>query len=599
MSQALDQVRDSDLLHGLDDAQVEAILDHARSLHFPSGQVVCREGEAGESMYLIASGRVKVSVLRDTGQEVTLNFLGRGNHFGELAMLIGAPRSATVTAVLDTELLELTRDDFHRLMTSVPHFAANLCRTLGTWLRQGISGRQRPQPIMVAAVVRRDGPAGRLARDLAAALPGDPPPLVLSDRADQWNGAARAIPQLDAQRCDAAALHGLIGAAVEQEQRVLLDVHADSVADEMLRQCEQVWWLALPADEQQIGDTLPDRIRRDQKLIETLQLVWVHRLGGSPPVVVKHDVPVAQADLRIAYQDGSTPRFRPHDVARLVHRLQGVRIGLALGGGGGRGMAHLGVLQALENEGIYFDRIVGTSAGALMGAFYSAGFQADQMIELMQREMTPPAWMRWMPQSKRWYLLTAFRLGLVDRKLRRYMGDRDFEQLLVPMHTVSVDLITGNAIVREQGDVIDAVLESINHPVFGKPILRPGAALVDGGVLVNVPATVLRQRDVDFVLAVDVGSKLGPHFVGNRPGMQVGEMRQPGYISTLIRVSEVQARSLASLHMSESDFLIAPDTSDFAFEDFTRGDELMEIGRAATEQALPQLKQALADVVRA
>jgi predicted acylesterase/phospholipase RssA len=173
------------------------------------------------------------------------------------------------------------------------------------------------------------------------------------------------------------------------------------------------------------------------------------------------------------------------------------------------------------------------------------------------------------------------------------MGDRDFSQLLTPLHTVGVDLISGDSVVRESGDVIDAVMESINHPAFGKPILRPGEALVDGGVLINVPTTVLRQRNVDFVLAIDVGSKLGKQFGGNRPGMRLSEMRRPGYISTLIRVSEVQQRSLAALHMSQSDFVIAPDTSAYSFEDFTYGKELVEIGRAAAEESLPQLKQAL------
>lgn len=603
MPQVLEQVRDSGLFQGLDDAQVEAILARAQPAHHRSGQVICREGEAGESMYLIVSGRVRVGVLRDTGQEAPLNFLGRGNHFGELAMLVGAPRSATVTAVLDTELLELTRDDFQRLLVDVPHFAANLCRTLGAWLRQGIAGRQRPQPLMVAAVVRCDGPAAQLARQLAAALPAGEIPLVLSDRAEQWQGDSRAavreLPQDDSGACDVAVLHTLIAEAVERRRRVLLDLHADTVCDDSLRQCEQIWWLGEPHDSERAVARLPERIQRDPRFIETIQLVWLNRAGRAPPAVVRHEAPLAQEDLRIAFDGDDAPRFRPHDVARLVHRLLGVRIGLALGGGGGRGLAHLGVLEALENEGIYFDRIAGTSAGAMIGAFYSAGFEADELIALMQQEMTPPGWLRWLPQSKRWYLLGAFRLGLVDRKLRRHMGDRHFEQLLVPMHTVGVDLITGNALVRERGDVINAVLESINHPAFGRPILRPGAALVDGGVLVNVPATVLRQRNVDFVVAVDVGSKLGAHFVGNRPGMQLAEMRQPGYISTMIRVSEVQARSLASLHMSESDFLIAPDTSAFAFEDFTRGEELREVGRAAAEAALPQLKQALAETVSA
>jgi predicted acylesterase/phospholipase RssA/CRP-like cAMP-binding protein len=607
MSQSHARVRDSDLFIGLDDAQVEEILARMRPIAAKGGQVVCREGEPAESMFLITGGRVRVTVLRDSGEESLLNFLGRGNHFGELAMLIAAPRSATATAVIDSHLLELTRDDFQRLMATLPGFAANLCRSLGAWLEREISGKPRPRQLMVAGIVRDDGPGSALAEQFLAALPPSERLVVVSDRADAWgvDRSVRAFPAdvrgatqtstgfAAAGQTDVATVQAMLTHAVDSRRRVLLDVHRDIANREMLRQCEQVWWLCEPSAREDAERRITQLVQREPKLIETIQVVWLHRLDASPPEVVKHEAPIAQPDIKVAWRAAGDALFRRSDLARLVHRMQGVRIGLALGGGGARGLAHLGVLQALEAEGLHFDRIAGTSAGAMFGAFYAAGFTPEEVAELIEREMTPPRWMRWLPKANRWHLLCMFRFGLADRKLRRHMGSRDFAQLYTPLHTVGVDLITGDAVVRESGDVIDAVMESINHPAFGKPILRPGAALVDGGVLLNVPATVLRQRNVDFVLAIDVGSKLGTQFGGNRPDTALAEMRRPGYISTLIRVTEVQQRSLASLHMSQSDFLIAPDTSAFGFEDFTRGRELIEIGRAAAEASLPQLKQAL------
>jgi predicted acylesterase/phospholipase RssA len=154
-----------------------------------------------------------------------------------------------------------------------------------------------------------------------------------------------------------------------------------------------------------------------------------------------------------------------------------------------------------------------------------------------------------------------------------------------------VDLIKGEEIIRSSGDVVSCILESINYPLFGKPIFRDGLALVDGGVLINVPSSVLRKQRTDFIVAVDVSTKLSPTFGANSDRTLAADMKSVGYISTLNRVLDVSARELAKLHMSESNFLIAPDTSSCAFEDFTRGIELFEIGYNTAQAVMPELKQ--------
>ena len=140
---------------------------------------------------------------------------------------------------------------------------------------------------------------------------------------------------------------------------------------------------------------------------------------------------------------------------------------------------------------------------------------------------------------------------------------------------------------------MDAVLQSINHPVFGAPILRNGEALVDGGVLMNLPVTALRQKQVDFTLAVDVSKQLSHEFAGNTPDTPTNRMQRPGYLSTLLRVTDVELINLAQIHGSECDFLIAPETAEFPFDDFTQAAGLVEAGRKAAEAELPRLRDAL------
>lgn len=591
------------LFAGLAEVEIGGIVRAARQTLVRSGQVVCRQGDQGDSMFLILSGRVCVSVDRVGEGETTLNHLGTGHHFGELSMLVGGPRTATVRAVMDTELLELGRREFHHLMATIPGFAANLSRTLGIWLRGELRGRRHRDQITTVAIVRSGPAAHGLAPQLVGRLAAaEETTQVLTDRPHLWPPARRTTLHAIGPGRDATAARSAVNKALasagETGGRVVVDVAAERAEPALLMQCERVWWLADPAAADAAGWRLTELLAREEQLGARTQLVWLHRLGDALPPPPETVLPVRPPCLRIGWLPNADagPQFRPHDLARLVHHLQGVHLGLALGGGGARGVAHIGVLEVLEKAGLYFDRIVGTSAGAMLGAMYAAGYPVGRLLELVEQELTPPRWMRFLPKSERWYLLAMYRLGLVDPKLRRYLFDYTFDQLLTPMHTVSVDLITGTECVRESGDVVSAILESINLPVLSAPILRDGAVLVDGGVLVNVPASVLRKFDASFVLAVDVGSRLVNSFGGNTTSTPLDRMRRPGLVETAIRLTEVQQRGLASIHAADADYVLAPDTSAFPFDNFTRARELVDVGRAAAEKAVPEIRQRLANL---
>ena len=181
--------------------------------------------------------------------------------------------------------------------------------------------------------------------------------------------------------------------------------------------------------------------------------------------------------------------------------------------------------------------------------------------------------------------------GLAEEqlRLRRHLGDLQFHQLGVPVAITAVDLISGDQLTYDTGDVVDAVLASINHPVFGRPIMRNGQALVDGGVLMNVPAAILAGARCDKIVSVDVGSELSSKFARDGKGV----MRSPGYLATMIRTIEVTQQHLISIHRDHSDLLIQPATSEFRLEDFHEVDQLVERGRAAGGEALSQLQDLL------
>src|SRR5262249_55777308 len=154
--------------------------------------------------------------------------------------------------------------------------------------------------------------------------------------------------------------------------------------------------------------------------------------------------------------------------------------GLALGGGGARGVAHVGVLKSLTAMGFTVERIAGTSVGAIVAAFYGNGFSPAETLEIFSRELAPPRILRYLPGGTALHIASLFRLGGWRRKLRRYLGQRHIEELSLPVSMVSTDLVSGTVVVREEGDVVDAILESLSMPGPAQPVWRGGKALVDG-----------------------------------------------------------------------------------------------------------------------
>jgi predicted acylesterase/phospholipase RssA len=177
--------------------------------------------------------------------------------------------------------------------------------------------------------------------------------------------------------------------------------------------------------------------------------------------------------------------------------------------------------------------------------------------------------------------------------LRKYLHDWQLEQLSIPFNAVTVDLVQARTVVRRQGDAVHAILESINLPIVSKPILRDGMALVDGGVLNNLPADVLAESGVDFVVGVDVSSHVRDEFAGNRPDMPTTKMRNAGSLDTLFRIFESQAHNIGKLRNRAVDFWIKPNTSGFGLAEFHRTSVIADAGRAAAQDSVAELKRRL------
>lgn len=253
--------------------------------------------------------------------------------------------------------------------------------------------------------------------------------------------------------------------------------------------------------------------------------------------------------------------------------LKPPRIGLALGGGFARGLAHVGVLKVLEEEKIPIDFIAGTSVGAVIGAAYASGISAKELEEIA-------ALVRFKDFS-RW---TFSRFGLFSNDkmavfLRKILRCKTFEELRIPLAIAATDIVTGEPAVFTSGDLADPVRASCAYPGMFQPVKVGDRLLVDGLLAHAVPAMPLRDMGADRVISV----YLAAHWV--KPG-------GPRHVFDVIGqcFSIAQAR-MCGPWQAASDIILQPEIGEFAYDDFVRAPELIRKGETAARAVLPQIHQ--------
>jgi predicted acylesterase/phospholipase RssA len=358
--------------------------------------------------------------------------------------------------------------------------------------------------------------------------------------------------------------------------------------------CERVYWCVTPSNWESSVEGLRRMQARASSLRDKVRIVWLLPSGELAPIASELRS-LACGDVKVCLEE---PAPNQGSVAcagleRLVHQMRGVQIGVALGGGAARGMAHLGVLPALAQSGVVVDMIAGTSAGAMTGTLHSAGFAADYLIDRFVADLRPSWLFRHLPRGEQWDLLYKYRRGKFDPMLRRYLGDARLEQLYVPMHTVTVDLIGGTEVIRTGGDAVHSIVESINLPLLATPVHRDGQALVDGGLINNVPANVLAAKGCNFVIAVSVTAKMERRFAENLPDTPAARMRRASTIQTLLRSYLVQSHNVNALGVQPADFVIEPDVTRFELSEFGRTRGIAAVGEEATRSVAASIRTML------
>jgi NTE family protein/lysophospholipid hydrolase len=549
------------------------------------GEVLFPLGAAGDAMYIILSGRLRVTIERRDGVVETVRELSRGETVGELALLTGEPRSATVQAIRDTELVMLSRAAFERAIRSDPKLISQIALQLADRQRRGNDSTLSRRNTRTIAVLPFDKSVGlgNFAAALADALKLGGATLHLA------KGNLESACGLDAPCASLAEDDGGISArlnALEASHRFVLyegELENSPWKRLCLRQADLILVVATANSRPSISHLESLQRYFDQSCIATrIELVLLHEPGFNPDAGTSRWL----ASLQVAAYHHVVPT-EPEDMTRLVRLLTGTAIGLVLSGGGARGFAHIGVIRALSERRVPIDYIGGTSMGAVIAAQYALGWGWETMARINREE-----WPRCEPQKNYTLPLVALNSARrMDQMLRRMFGAADIQNLKTKFFCVSTNLTTADAKIHGEGPLWKAVRASVSIPGIGPPAIENGEIFVDGGLVNNLPVDIMKKFCPGFVFAVDVSEQLefnsklkesytvsGWKLLGQRMNPFSNPPDIPSMLNILYRTTTVGSIRFLEAAKRAADYCLDPPVRDFGVFDWRSIDRIIDIG---------------------
>jgi NTE family protein len=514
---------------------------------------------------VVQSGQVEV--VNEGPPETVIRVLRRGDVIGELALLRRSTRSASVRAWRNAELLELGRGAFESLIERAPSFALGLTRALGAQVASSHAPMVAATPPRTIAVVGLDPGAG--VEDFALGLA----------RALERYGSILTLRAGDIQTLERAAADA---------DRVLLRATSepqDAWTELCVREADLILALTSGA---------PDASwRTDVASLRGCELVV---LGAAATGLVEELLP---REVQVVAERSR----RTSAIEATARRLAGRSVGIVLSGGGARAMAHLGVLEGLDAAGLRFDRVAGSSLGALVAAAAATDMGPEAMYEAFERQFG-----RNPTRDLSLPVFSVIRGARTRRLLEESFGTTRIEELPLRFFCVSCDLIAREPMVHRSGPVADAVYASLAIPGMFPPVRTPdGRLLVDGGVLDNLPVETMARVGEGPVIAVDVTGIRGEVRHPRRPGLaRLGgtvrkaltgsEAEIPRLGETILRTVMIGSVDTLAAAREHADMVISPAVEGVGLLDWRSIARVRDLGRRAAEEALdaePELARRL------
>ena len=568
-------------------------------------EVLFQQGEPGTDMYIVVSGRMRASVSGDNGDETILGEVEVGDTVGEMGTLTGERRSATVTAVRETLLAKLSKDVFESLIIDNPEAMLHVTR--------GIIRRQQQITGIVSGSAALADSANSL-NIVIVPLDKDIDTRQFSQLIQQELAGLGTTLVLDADGFD--AMYGQEGAAQSGTDTPINMLLVDWMMSKEIEYDYVVY----------IAD--PDESNWTQRCVEQAErLLLVGRGSGSPEIRrveqwLSEKYPSLRTELVLLHTpDTSFPSgtanwlnirsvhahhhvrgIESEHYGRMARRITGKAVGLVLGGGGARGLAHVGVIRALQEANIPVDMIGGTSMGALVAAAYACHSEYEKLTAIAGNLSSRS---KILDYTLPFVALTSS--SKVNNLLKQIYGDQLIEDLWIPFFCVSTNLSMSMLNIDRMGLLRDAVRSSIAIPAVFTPVMRDNCVTVDGSVMNNFPVDIMSKmveggtvvgsivtqlnqerpaRGFDFTNSISGWSVLA-----NRLNPFSRRKRLPSLMGTMMRTLDVNSISRMRESRNIVDLLIEVDLKGFGILDFNDYIEIIQAGYTSAEPMIAAWQQ--------
>ncbi len=601
-----------DYLGPLDETTLGVLRRHLQWVELAAGEVLMTQGDPGEALYISISGRLRAYARDAQGQEHALRDMARGQVIGEMALFTQAPRSATVVAVRDSVLVRLGRAGWNELLHTSPPLSTLLTRQALLRLQSPPASAAQARPVTMALLpVSQALDTRQFAQQLATALGHHGLACVVDaealDQALGEPGLARR-PAQDEEASHRIALHLDALEAAHDFVLLVADDQPGAWTERCARHADELLLLA--------NATQAPRVHpNEQQLLEQRQ----GRSEAAEILVLLHPADTVSPRHTAAWLDRRPVADHVHlrlghgeDMARLARIQSRTAVGLVLAGGGARGCAHLGIYQALQEQGVVIDFAGGTSIGAVMAALVASGQPARQVTDIARRAfaVNPTGDYRPLPMVS---LIAGRRLRrLVDRALVELTGtETQAEDLMKNWYGVASNYSKACEQVLRRGPLGRAVRASVAIPGALPPVLVDGDLLCDGGTFNNFPVDLMRaRRGVGTVLGVDLSAHNGRSYTFEempstwallldrlRP-RRLRRYKFPSLVSYLMNVTILYSNSRKRDSHRLADLVINPPLHRVGMLQWKRFDSIVRQGHEHARQVLAEADPTLLTALR-
>ena len=578
-------VSNQPLFQNLSQKEKILIANRSQIVEHNKRDLIYNEGQKKDFLYVVITGRITLFHPEKHGKkEAAVEILRKGDYFGIISLLTGRPHSASARVLNDARLIRIDSKAFDEILEKVPRLAIHFSKTLSRRLKRDYTtGKEIFQSTILSIYSQEDDKhSSSYARALGASIVKESGKKVacisINKEVSKENPYGIKSKAVTIKKPE--GINSVLGELTGVCHFIILDLSANltKVEKAALRQSD-VCHLVIDIDSASVKDA-GLLLKKIGKPKEEVKIILKE---GRRPFKQKHYITIEKLLPGVLY---ATLPYEAEKYNKAIRRIARetakVLVGLALGSGGAIGLAQVGVLEVLEEEGIPIDIVVGTSIGALVASLWTSGFTAKEVKKICTTFDTKLRTLGLLD-------ITLPKKGLISgRKVRdfltTYLGKKTFYDLKKPLRIVTCDINKREEVVISSGSLVDAVMASISIPGIFNPVAsKDGKLFVDGGIVNPLPISVLSKEGIKRVIAVN--SIPSPDDAVNI------SPRGQSIFDIIINSLYAMEYKIAKYSSQEADIYIHLIPKEGMWFEFYKAKEFMEFGRKKAIKVLPELKR--------